>query len=267
MLYFNKLIKYFGEAMKIINTKDYGELSRRAADIILNQINNNPLSVLGLATGSTPIGTYKELVKRYNEGLVSFKGIKTINLDEYMGLSPQNPQSYRYYMENNFFSHIDIKKENTFIPNGCAKSLYEETKNYDNIICSCGGIDLQILGIGLDGHIGFNEPSEYFIKNTHIVNLAESTIEANSRFFKSKEEVPRQAITMGIGAIMQAKRILLLAHVKKKGTILKKALFSDITPKVPASVLQLHSDVTVYSANKIQYFKIYFFGGLYGKYN
>ena len=231
--------------MEIINANNYEELSKQAADIILTQIKINPFSVLGLATGSTPLGTYKELIKSYNEKLVYFKNIKTVNLDEYVGLSPDNPQSYRYFMNHNLFDFLDIKKENTFVPNGCAKNIESEAENYDNIIKNLGGIDLQLLGIGLDGHIGFNEPSNCFFKNTHTVNLTPSTIKANSRFFNNEEEVPKQAVTMGIGAIMQAKKVLLLANDKQKEDILHKALYGNITPKVPASILQLHNNVTV----------------------
>ncbi|MBQ3088806.1 MAG: glucosamine-6-phosphate deaminase [Clostridia bacterium] len=236
--------------MKFITVDSYEKLSRQAANIISAQVIIKPDSVLGLATGSSPIGTYKQLIEWYNKGDIDFSNTITVNLDEYVGLRGDNDQSYRYFMDNNLFNHINIKKENTFVPNGCADDLCKECAAYDAKIKELGGIDLQLLGIGLDGHIGFNEPDEFFVKSTHVVKLHESTIEANSRFFASKDEVPTEAVTMGMISIMQAKKILLVANGKNKKEILEKAFFGPITPQIPASILQLHPDLTViYSEN------------------
>ena len=236
--------------MKFIKVDSYEKLSRQAANIISAQVIIKPDCVLGLATGSSPIGTYKQLINWYEKGDIDFSNIISVNLDEYVGLNGDNDQSYRYFMNNNFFNHINIKKENTFVPNGCAEDLNAECEVYDAKIKELGGIDLQLLGIGLDGHIGFNEPDDSFIKNTHVVDLHESTIEANSRFFASRDEVPTQAVTMGMVSIMQAKKILLIANGQNKKEILEKAFFGPITPQIPASILQLHPDLTViYSEN------------------
>ena len=231
--------------MKFIKVENYNKLSRQAANIISAQIIMKPNSVLGLATGSSPIGTYKQLIKWYNKGDVDFSEVTSVNLDEYVGLDGNNNQSYRCFMDTYFFNHINIKKENTYVPNGKSEDLAKEGEEYDARLKSFGGIDLQLLGIGLDGHIGFNEPDKCFEKSTHIVNLHSSTIEANSRFFDSIEDVPKQAITMGMVSIMQAKKILLIANGKAKEEILKKAFSGPITPEIPASILQLHPDVTV----------------------
>lgn len=231
--------------MKIIYAKDYSDLSRKAANIISAQVILKPNSVLGLATGSTPIGAYKQLIEWYNKGDVDFSLTKSINLDEYVGISNDNEQSYRYFMEKNLFSHINIKKENTYVPNGKAEDLQEECKAYDNLIQNIGGIDLQLLGIGHNGHIGFNEPNQAFEKTTHIVELGETTINANARFFDSIEDVPKRAITMGIKSIMQAKKIVLVANGADKEEIINKALYGPVTPVIPASILQLHPDLTV----------------------
>jgi len=220
-------------------------MSRQAANIISAQVILKPNCVLGLATGSTPIGTYKQLIEWYKKGDIDFSNTLSVNLDEYVGLDSNNDQSYRYFMENNFFKGINIKAQNTYVPCGIAKDLDKECKEYDENIKKLGGIDLQLLGIGIDGHIGFNEPADSFEKNTHIVDLHESTIEANSRFFADIADVPKKAITMGMVSIMQAKRILLIANGKNKEDILNKALFGPITPKIPASILQLHPDITV----------------------
>jgi len=236
--------------MKFITTDTYEKMSRQAANIISAQVIIKPDSVLGLATGSTPIGIYKQLIEWYNKGDIDFSQVKSINLDEYVGLDGTNDQSYRYFMNNNLFKYVNIPMENTFVPNGCADDLEAECKAYDARIKKHGGIDLQLLGIGLDGHIGFNEPDDFFVKDTHVVDLDESTIKANSRFFASEADVPRKAVTMGMVSIMQAERILLVANGANKKEILEKAFFGPITPKIPASILQLHPNITViYSEN------------------
>lgn len=236
--------------MKYIEVESYEELSRRAAGIIAAQVISKPESILGLATGSSPLGTYDCLVKACANKDVDFSKVTSVNLDEYVGLTGDNDQSYRYFMDTNLFSKINIRKECTFVPNGCADDMAKEGREYDERIESLGGIDIQLLGIGLDGHIGFNEPDDVFTKETHLVDLDPSTIEANARFFASADDVPKKAITMGMGAIMNAKKVLLIANGKNKEEIVKKAFFGPITPKVPASILQLHPDVTViYSKN------------------
>ncbi|MBO5909656.1 MAG: glucosamine-6-phosphate deaminase [Clostridia bacterium] len=236
--------------MKFIKVKNYEELSRISAGMIAAQVIMKPNCVLGLATGSTPLGTYAALAKACDDGDVDFSGVTSVNLDEYVGLDGTNDQSYRYFIDTNLFSKININRENTYIPNGCADDLILEGENYDALISSLGGIDLQLLGIGLDGHIGFNEPDSCFTAETHLVELDPSTIEANSRFFASADEVPKQAITMGIKSIMQAKKVLLIANGKNKEEIIKKSFWGPITPEVPASILQLHPDLTViYSEN------------------
>lgn len=231
--------------MKFITVDTYEKLSRQAANIISAQVILKPDSVLGLATGSSPLGTYKQLIKWYEKGDIDFSNVITVNLDEYVGLNGENTQSYRYFMNENFFHHINIDINNTFVPNGCADNLDLEGKKYDEHIRDIGGIDLQLLGIGHDGHIGFNEPDKYFVKSTHIVDLHESTIKANSRFFSKIDEVPKRAITMGMVSIMQAKKILLIASGSEKRDILEKAFYGPITPEIPASILQLHPDITV----------------------
>ncbi len=236
--------------MKFITVKTYDELSKKAADIIAAQIILKNDCVLGLATGSSPVGTYKNLIKKVNDGEISFKNVTSVNLDEYVGLDGSHDQSYRYFMNDNLFDHVDIDKSKTYVPNGCAEDLATEGEAYDELIKSLGGIDLQLLGIGLDGHIGFNEPDDFFTAATHSVTLDPSTIEANARFFASKDDVPKSAITMGMMSIMQAKRILLVANGQVKLDIIKKAMEGPVDPKVPASILQLHPDVTIiYSEN------------------
>lgn len=236
--------------MKFITVDSYEKLSRKAANIISAQVILKPDSVLGLATGSSPLGTYRQLIDWYKKGDIDFSGVTTVNLDEYVGLDGSNDQSYRYFMNTNFFSHINISINNTFVPNGCATDLDGEGARYDAHIEKLGGIDLQLLGLGLDGHIGFNEPDKYFVKSTHVVDLHESTIKANSRFFANEDEVPKKAITMGMVSIMQAKKILLIANGAAKRDILEKAFYGPITPEIPASILQLHPDITViYSEN------------------
>ena len=204
-----------------------------------------PDCILGLATGSSPIGTYKELIKRCEEGDLDFSQVQSVNLDEYKGLSRDNDQSYYYFMNHNLFDHINIDKANTHVPNGMESDAEKECANYEELIKSLGGIDLQLLGLGHNGHIGFNEPAEEFDKVTHCVDLQESTIEANKRFFASADDVPRQAYTMGIGTIMSAKKIVVVVSGEDKADIVKRAFSGPITPSVPASILQMHPDVTV----------------------
>lgn len=231
--------------MVIYAGKDYQDVSRKAANIMSAQIIMKPDAVLGLATGSTPVGMYAQLAEWYRKGDLDFSKVTTVNLDEYKGLSGDNDQSYRYFMNHNFFSHINIPMERTFVPNGLEKNSDAACAAYNEIIRSCGGIDLQLLGLGHNGHIGFNEPGEAFEKETHCVDLTESTIEANKRFFEKEEDVPRQAYTMGIKNIMQARKILLVVSGEDKADILAQVLEGPITPQVPASILQLHNDVTV----------------------
>lgn len=231
--------------MRVIEAKDYVDLSRKAANVISAQVILKPNAVLGLATGSTPIGTYKQLIDWYQKGDIDFSMTKSINLDEYVGLTPDNEQSYRYFMNDKFFNHININKNNTYVPNGKANDMIAECARYDALINEMGGIDLQLLGIGHNGHIGFNEPGQAFEKTTHIVELGESTIQANARFFDSIDEVPRQAITMGIKSIMQAKKLLLIANGADKKEIVEKAINGPVTPQVPASILQFHPNLTV----------------------
>lgn len=231
--------------MRIIIAKNYDELSKMAAAQIANLINEKPNCVLGLATGSSPIGMYKELIKLNKEGEINFSKVTTINLDEYRGLSNENPQSYRYFMDVNLFNHINIDKNKTFVPNGMTEDIEKECKEYDERIEKLGGMDLQVLGIGHNGHIGFNEPSDYLNLGTHLTNLSKDTIDANSRFFKTVEEVPTQAITMGLGGIMKAKKILLLANGEKKADIIAKLVEGKISTRVPASILQVHSNVLI----------------------
>ncbi len=231
--------------MRIIKAENYEDLSRKAANVLSAQVILKPNSVLGLATGSTPIGTYKQLIDWYNKGDIDFSMVKSINLDEYEGLDESSDQSYRYFMNHNLFDHININRQNTHVPNGCAEDLEKECRRYDRLIADLGGIDMQLLGIGHDGHIGFNEPGMAFEKTTHVVELTEQTIRANARFFGSEELVPRRAITMGIKSIMQARALLLVANGPDKEEIMKKALFGPVTPNVPASILQFHPNLTV----------------------
>lgn len=231
--------------MRIYQASDYQGMSRRAANIISAHVILKPGCVLGLATGSTPIGAYKQLVEWYNKGDLSFYEARSINLDEYLGLSPHHEQSYRYFMQTNFFNHIDIKAENTYVPNGLAFDAKAECVRYNQIIRNLGGIDLQLLGLGHNGHIGFNEPGAAFETETHVVDLTESTIEANKRFFASERDVPRKALTMGIKNIMQAKKILVVVSGESKADIVLRAFTGPVVPEVPASILQLHPDVTL----------------------
>ncbi|WP_346891610.1 MULTISPECIES: glucosamine-6-phosphate deaminase [unclassified Clostridium] len=231
--------------MNIIKAEDYESMSRKAANIISAQVILYPNSVLGLATGSTPLGVYKQLIDIYNDRELDFSKVHSVNLDEYYGLAPDHNQSYHSYMKENFFKHINMPSNNINIPNGLASNIDLECSRYDKLISDFGGIDLQLLGIGHNGHIGFNEPGEVFEKNTYKVKLNKRTIDANSRFFNSIEEVPKYAITMGIKAIMQSKGILLVVNGISKADILYEALLGAITPKVPASILQLHPNLTV----------------------
>lgn len=231
--------------MKLIKTRDYKEMSSEAARHIIAQVAQNKNSVLGLATGSTMLGLYEELIRRYRKKDIDFSEITTINLDEYLGLASGSEQSYRYYMNENFFNHINISLEKTFIPNGMSKDPSEECKQYDQMISDIGGIDLQVLGLGHNGHIGFNEPADFFTLETHCVFLNESTIKANSRFFKSENEVPIKAITVGMGCIMGAKKIMLCVNGRNKAKILKEVLYGPVTPKIPGSILKLHPNLIV----------------------
>ena len=231
--------------MRIIKAKDYDDMSRKAANIISAQIITKPNCVLGLATGSTPIGTYARLVEQYKQGDLDFSSVTTVNLDEYKGLNRENDQSYYYFMHDNLFSKVNINLERTFLPDGMEPDAKKACEDYNRVIAATGGVDLQLLGLGHTGHIGFNEPADYFEAETHCVDLTESTITANRRFFASEEEVPRQAYTMGIKTIMQAKKVLLVVSGADKAAIVKEAFFGAITPKVQASVLQLHNDVII----------------------
>lgn len=231
--------------MKIYKAKDYKDMSRKAANIISAQVIMKPNCVLGLATGSTPIGTYDQLVEWYNKGDLDFSEVTTVNLDEYKGLPRTNDQSYYYFMHQHLFDRVNIDPERTNVPNGMEPDAEKECGRYEELIRSLGGVDLQLLGLGHNGHIGFNEPGEAFEKETHCVDLTESTIEANKRFFASADDVPKQAYTMGIKTIMQAKKILIVVNGENKADIVEHAFFGPVTPEVPASILQLHNDVTL----------------------
>lgn len=231
--------------MRLYRVKDYQELSKKAASLLAAQIVADPESVLGLATGSTPVGAYEYLRRWYEAGILDFSKIRTMNLDEYRGISGENEQSYYYFMEQNLFRHVNIRKSNTHIPDGMRADADIVCREYETLIRDIGGVDMQLLGIGRNGHIGFNEPSDVFVECCHCVTLTKSTIEANRRFFEREEDVPRQAYTMGIGTIMRAGKILLLASGKDKAEALQQALYGPITPRMPASVLRLHPDVTI----------------------
>lgn len=231
--------------MKIYKAKDYKDMSRKAANIISAQVIMKPNCVLGMATGSTPIGTYDQLVEWYNKGDLDFSEVTTVNLDEYKGLPRTNDQSYYYFMHQHLFDRVNIDLERTNVPNGMEPDAEKECGRYEELIRSLGGVDLQLLGLGHNGHIGFNEPGEAFEKETHCVDLTESTIEANKRFFASADDVPKQAYTMGIKTIMQAKKILIVVNGENKADIVERAFFGPVTPEVPASILQLHNDVTL----------------------
>ena len=231
--------------MRIYRAKDYDDMSRKAANIISAQVILKPDCVLGLATGSTPIGAYKQLVEWYNKGDLDFSEVTTVNLDEYKGLPRDNDQSYYYFMRENLFKHVNIPEGRSFLPDGTEPDSEKACSRYNEIIHQVGGIDLQLLGLGQNGHIGFNEPDDHFSLETHCVDLTPSTIEANKRFFEKKEDVPRQAYTMGIKTIMQAKRVLLVASGKEKAQALRDAVYGPVTPALPASILQYHKNVSI----------------------
>lgn len=231
--------------MKLYRAMDYNDMSRKAANIISAQVIMKPNCVLGLATGSTPVGIYKQLIEWYSKGDLDFSRVKTANLDEYKGLTKENDQSYYHFMRENLFCHVNINEANTNIPDGTETDASKEAARYEETIKELGGIDLQLLGLGHNGHIGFNEPSDIFTRDTHIVDLQESTIEANKRFFDTIEEVPKQAYTMGIGTIMSAKKILLVVSGEDKAEILHDVITGPVSPRVPASILQLHPDVII----------------------
>ncbi|MGL5327835.1 MAG: glucosamine-6-phosphate deaminase [Peptostreptococcaceae bacterium] len=231
--------------MRILVCKDYESMSQKAAQIILSQVTLKPNSVLGLATGSTPIGMYKNLVEMYKGGDVDFSDVVTFNLDEYHKLPVTNNQSYHYFMHENLFNHININPKNIHIPNGMTDNINEECENYENAIKDAGGIDIQVLGIGRNAHIGFNEPTISFEKGTHLVDLTPSTIEANARFFASEEEVPKKAVTMGTGSIFKARKIMMLAYGEGKADAIYNTVHGKITPEIPASILQFHGDIVL----------------------
>lgn len=231
--------------MKVYKVKDYQELSRKAANLIAAQVIMKPDCVLGLATGSSPIGTYEHLVSMYENGDVDFSGITTVNLDEYKGLDASNDQSYRYFMNEHFFNHVNVPMERTHVPNGTELDSDKACADYNEILHQVGAVDLQLLGLGHDGHIGFNEPAETFADETHCVDLEEITIQANKRFFASEEDVPKQAYTMGIGTIMRAKTVLVIVSGADKAEILNEMINGPVTPKVPASILQFHPNAII----------------------
>lgn len=231
--------------MKLVIVKDYQEMSRKAAELLAREVKNHPQTVLGLATGGTPVGMYRELVKLHQEEGIDFSQASSFNLDEYVGLSSAHPQSYRAYMQENLFRHINLPQEKTHVPAGDAKDLAKECARYEEAIREAGGIDIQVLGIGNNGHIGFNEPGSSAESTTRVVQLTQSTIEANARYFASVEEVPTQAVSMGIKTILGAKKVVLLASGEAKAEAVRLMLEGEPTADVPASLLQLHPDVTV----------------------
>ncbi len=231
--------------MRIICAKDYADVSRKAANIIAAQIYLKPDCVLGLATGSSPVGTYQELIAKYNAGDLDFSQVRTVNLDEYVGLTADHDQSYAWFMRHNLFDHVNIDQANCNIPDGTNPDAQAECARYDAVIDAFGGADLQLLGLGPNGHIGFNEPANEFVKNTNHVKLTDETINANARFFENREDVPKYAYTMGIGGIMKAKRVLLVVNGEKKAQAVKDCFFGPICPQAPGSILQLHPDFTL----------------------
>jgi len=231
--------------MRLIRAKDYADASRKTASIIAAQVILKPNCVLGLATGSSPVGAYSQLIEGCKNGDIDFSQVRTVNLDEYVGLAPDHDQSYAYFMHKNLFDHINIDPANTHLPDGLDTDAEGQGKKYDQLIHNLGGVDLQLLGIGHNGHIGFNEPCDEFVKGTHCVQLTQDTIDANSRFFASEDLVPRKAYTMGILDIMQAKRVVMIVTGKNKAEILRDAFWGPVTPQVPASIMQLHPDFTL----------------------
>lgn len=231
--------------MRLIRAKDYADVSRRAANIIASVIQLKPDCVLGLATGSSPVGTYKELIAKYESGDLDFSQVRTVNLDEYVGLTADHDQSYAYFMRQKLFDHVNIDQANCSIPDGMNPDAQAECARYDAVIDALGGADLQLLGLGPNGHIGFNEPADEFRKATNKVTLTKATIDANARFFASREDVPKYAYTMGIGGIMKAKRVLLVVNGKGKAQAVKDCFFGPICPQSPGSILQLHPDFTL----------------------
>ncbi len=231
--------------MKIVHAKDYADMSRKAANIISAQVILKPDCVLGLATGSTPIGAYRQLIKWYEKGDVDFSQVSTYNLDEYRGLSHEDPQSYHFFMRDNFFDHINIDPARTHVPDGSNPDAEAACAEYDGIVAAAGYPDLQLLGIGNNGHIGFNEPDDHFSAGTHCVDLTESTIEANSRLFEKAEDVPRQAYTMGVQTIMYARMILIVASGEAKARAVRDMCYGPVAPSCPASILQLHTNCVV----------------------
>ena len=231
--------------MKLIVVENYEELSKVAAQEYANVIKENPKAVLGLATGGSPIGMYKELIKMYENKELDFSNVTTVNLDEYVGLNPEHEQSYRHFMNENLFKHINVDITKTFVPNGLAEDLAAQCKEYDEKIKELGGIDVQLLGIGNNGHIAFNEPDTELSAGTHVISLTQNTIEANARFFDNIDDVPKTAITMGVGGIMKAKKIILIASGESKAEAIKGIFSGKITTDNPASMLQMHRDAVV----------------------
>ncbi len=231
--------------MKVVAVKDFKEMSQLAAAMISHQVKEKPNTVLGLATGGTVVGTYEELIKDHGQNKTTYENVQTVNLDEYLGIKKDHPNSYHHFMMENLFSHININQDNIHLPNGLANNYEEESQKYEKVISDLGGVDLQLLGIGVNGHIGFNEPGTPFDSKTHVVELEESTRQANMRFFNSIEEVPTHAVTMGISTIMNSKKILLLVSGKTKAEILEKVINEGITETIPATVLKNHPDVTI----------------------
>ncbi|WP_408006940.1 glucosamine-6-phosphate deaminase [Pseudalkalibacillus sp. A8] len=236
--------------MNLIKVENYEEMSQKAAEIIINKVVNNPKITLGLATGGTPEGTYQHLIENHQKNQTTYQHVKTVNLDEYIGLGATDPNSYRHYMNEHLFNHIDIDFENIHIPNGAATNLQEECRSYDYVIDQLGGVDLQILGIGRNGHIGFNEPQTPFNSKTHIVELAPSTRKANARYFNRFDNVPTHAITMGIASILKSKEILLLVSGEDKAEAMQRLQHGEISESFPASVLKKHNNVTIIADKK-----------------
>ena len=244
----NNVIQYTNrknQNIRVFVCRDYETISKKAAGLVSGMVNVKPDCVLGLATGSSPIGMYDKLAELYQEGLADFSRAATFNLDEYCALDENSDQSYHYFMRKHLFSRVNVPEERIHIPSGCAPDMEAECLRYDAAIADAGGIDIQVLGIGSNGHIGFNEPADVFVGPTHLVDLKESTIKANARFFESESDVPRRAVSMGIGSIMSARKILLLAHGANKAKAIAQTLEGPITPEVPASILQLHPDVVM----------------------